>query len=408
MDTYMQFKTFLENLAGYVETYRSVTSSSTLAADDYRKTLLVDSGSAVTLTIPTHASVPFEIGAVIPITHIGTGIVTIAAASGVTLRQRSGSVESAGQWAEMAVRKIATNEWILCGDLAGGEGEPGDETAPELVSATVEEDGETLTLVFDENVNVGTGGNGGFALTASGGAATLTYASGDGTTTLVYDISRVVEDDETLTLDYTQPNDGIEDDAGNDLANIEAEAVANDSEQVGGSGPGDTQAFSLGGQFNWFLAGTTSYKFIGVQFTVSGGAINDIHKLAARLMKAGTPTAGNIRMVVRASSVGNQPTGANLVQTAWRDRTTVASSPTWENFGGNDIEFDLPNGNYFAILESTTADASTSNAVQWAYGLADADPEGTEAGDAIMLLSEDGSSWVSGGNGDLGFRMFID
>lgn len=404
MDTYTQFKTFLENLAGYVETYRSVTSSSTLAADDYRKTLLVDSGSAVTLTIPTHASVPFEIGAVIPITHIGTGTVTIAAASGVTLRQRSGSVESAGQWAEMAVRKIAANEWILCGDLADGEGEPGDETAPELVSATVEEDGETLTLVFDENVNVGTGGNGGFALTASGGAATLTYASGDGTTTLVYDISRVVEDDETLTLDYTQPGDGIEDDAGNDLANIEDEAVTNDSEEAGGSGPGDTQAFSLGGEYNYQLAAVADTKFLAVEFTISGGAINDIHKIASRLKRMGTAATGDIRMLIRASG-GSTPTGGNLVATDWIDRLTVGTSDyAWVNFGANDIEFDLPNGDYFAILESTVSDPDSSNAIHWAYG--EEGGGGLSAGDATMCISDDGTTWVGGGAGDLGVRLF--
>lgn len=47
-----------------------------------------------------------------------------------------------------------------------------------ILSATVSEDGTTLTLVFNENVHIGVGGNGGFSLSASGGAATLTYAGG--------------------------------------------------------------------------------------------------------------------------------------------------------------------------------------------------------------------------------------
>ena len=47
-----------------------------------------------------------------------------------------------------------------------------------IVSAVISEDGTTLTLVFSENVSIGAGGNGGFALSASGGAATLTFAGG--------------------------------------------------------------------------------------------------------------------------------------------------------------------------------------------------------------------------------------
>lgn len=55
---------------------------------------------------------------------------------------------------------------------------PVDNTAPSLVSATIDESGNYLTLVFDENVRLGAGGGGGFAITASGGSANLVYVSG--------------------------------------------------------------------------------------------------------------------------------------------------------------------------------------------------------------------------------------
>jgi hypothetical protein len=110
--------------------------------------------------------------------------------------------------------------------------------APELLSATILADGETVEFVFDENVNIGAGGSTGWTLDMSGGAATVTYDSGDGTDTLTYTISRIVNDDETGTVDYTQPTDGIEDDGGLDLVSITNAAVTNNSSQGGGTSPG--------------------------------------------------------------------------------------------------------------------------------------------------------------------------
>jgi len=79
-----------------------------------------------------------------------------------------------------------------------------------LVSATIGYGGSTMSLRFDQPVQAGAGGTGGFVPTLTGGAATLTYASGLGTAVLVYSVSRAVAPDETGTLAYTQPGDGIE------------------------------------------------------------------------------------------------------------------------------------------------------------------------------------------------------
>lgn len=96
-----------------------------------------------------------------------------------------------------------------------------DTTAPTLTSATIGTNGTSLTLVFSESVNIGAGGSGGFSVNAAGGSATATYASGDGTDTLVYTLSRTVSDTETWAdVDYVQPGDGIEDDVGNDLVSF--------------------------------------------------------------------------------------------------------------------------------------------------------------------------------------------
>lgn len=95
-----------------------------------------------------------------------------------------------------------------------------DAIPPTLQSALLDEAGDELTLQFNENVTIGAGGNAGFTIDMSGGAATVTYSSGDGGRTLVYTTSRSIANTETGTLDYTQPGNGVEDIAGNDLATL--------------------------------------------------------------------------------------------------------------------------------------------------------------------------------------------
>lgn len=109
-----------------------------------------------------------------------------------------------------------------------------DTTPPTGSSSSIGTNGTTLTINFSEAVSVGSGGNSGFTLTASGGATTLTYSSGSGSSSLVYTSSRTILQGETITLSYTQPGNGIEDAAGNDLATFSGAAVTNSSTQVGG------------------------------------------------------------------------------------------------------------------------------------------------------------------------------
>jgi hypothetical protein len=125
-------------------------------------------------------------------------------------------------------RPTGANSWDMGAYERGGTA---DETPPIISSATINTDGDTLTLVFDEVVTVNT--STGFTLGMSGGAAGLTYTSGSGTNTLVYAITgRNIDTAETGTLDYASVANGIEDAAGNDLASTgeSDEAVTNDSE----------------------------------------------------------------------------------------------------------------------------------------------------------------------------------
>lgn len=102
-----------------------------------------------------------------------------------------------------------------------------------LGTAVIQSTGNSMLLTFNTAVDFGAGGNAGFALTLSGGAVTATYASGAGTTQLVYNLSRNVKSSETGTLDYTQPTDGVEDAVtGADLASIVAFDLTNNSTSV--------------------------------------------------------------------------------------------------------------------------------------------------------------------------------
>lgn len=115
--------------------------------------------------------------------------------------------------------------------LYNGIGAVEDVTAPTVSSRTVGANGTEFTIAFDEAVTATI--DTGFTLTpTNGGAAvTLSYTSGSGTSSLVYTASRAITRNETLTLAYTQPGDGIEDAAGNDLASFSGQAVTNNSTQ---------------------------------------------------------------------------------------------------------------------------------------------------------------------------------
>jgi hypothetical protein len=108
-----------------------------------------------------------------------------------------------------------------------------DITVPTLSSATIPSAGNVINLVFSETVKFGAGGTAGWAFTMSGGAVTAVYSSGSNSSTLVYSLSRVVNAGETKTvgLNYTQPGNGIEDTAGNDLATVVNAIVSNNSTQ---------------------------------------------------------------------------------------------------------------------------------------------------------------------------------
>lgn len=100
-----------------VSTIDQKTGNYTLVLDDRGKVLEVNSASAVTITVPTAASVAFDTGAMVAVTRRGAGDVTIAGSAGVTLRSDSGRLKIGKQYAAVVLLKIGTDEWMVLGNL---------------------------------------------------------------------------------------------------------------------------------------------------------------------------------------------------------------------------------------------------------------------------------------------------
>lgn len=114
-------KTIAANLAK-LEPSAGVKSSaaanySLVLADRYVRGTKAD--AAQTVTVPTNATVAFEIGTVIRVEATTAQVLTIAAAGGVTIRQLAAkTLAIAGQYGVATLVKVAANEWTVSGDLA--------------------------------------------------------------------------------------------------------------------------------------------------------------------------------------------------------------------------------------------------------------------------------------------------
>lgn len=107
---------------------------------------------------------------------------------------------------------------------------------PTLSSAALQASGTDIVIGWPENVSYGAGGSGGYAVTLSGGAATVTGVSGNGTNSHTLTVNRTVTNAETGTLAYTQPGNGAEDSALQDVATFSAFTINMSGGPAGGGG----------------------------------------------------------------------------------------------------------------------------------------------------------------------------
>ena len=89
----------------------------TLVLTDVAKVISLTNASAITLTIPTNATVAFPTGTQILLYQGGAGQVTVGGAS-VTIRSQGTKLKLQGQYAVAGLLKVGTDEWVLFGNVA--------------------------------------------------------------------------------------------------------------------------------------------------------------------------------------------------------------------------------------------------------------------------------------------------
>lgn len=97
--------------------WSSQTANYTLVAGNAGNGVKMTNASARTITIPASATVGFAIGTQIMLLQYGAGQLSVSGLAGVTLRSISSRTKLNGQYTMASLCKIASNEWILAGDI---------------------------------------------------------------------------------------------------------------------------------------------------------------------------------------------------------------------------------------------------------------------------------------------------
>ena len=93
-------------------------TTKTFALTDIGSYIVTTNASTVTITVPPNSSVAFPVGSEIVVFQSGAGQVTFAAGGGVTIRSKDSNLKLTGQYSSGTLKKIATDEWHLIGDLS--------------------------------------------------------------------------------------------------------------------------------------------------------------------------------------------------------------------------------------------------------------------------------------------------
>ena len=92
------------------------TAGFTLGADDAEKLTLLNSTSAIDVTLPQDATYDFPIGAALNLIRWGTGAASFSAQSGVTLLAVNSVTTISAQYCAATLIKVGANTWwLLCG-----------------------------------------------------------------------------------------------------------------------------------------------------------------------------------------------------------------------------------------------------------------------------------------------------
>jgi len=94
------------------------TASYGLVLADAGLVVEMNVASGNNLTVPLNATQAFAVGTTIELFQYGAGQTTVVATGGVTIRSSGGKLKLTGQYSGASLRKIATDEWSLAGDIA--------------------------------------------------------------------------------------------------------------------------------------------------------------------------------------------------------------------------------------------------------------------------------------------------
>jgi len=89
----------------------------TVVIDDTGKIVTLNNASPITVTLPRDSDLAFGIGKKIDFIVLGLGMATFQAGTGATVHSAE-TLVSKGQYAFITAIKIASNTWLLKGDLA--------------------------------------------------------------------------------------------------------------------------------------------------------------------------------------------------------------------------------------------------------------------------------------------------
>lgn len=94
-----------------------VSNSYTLVIGDISKAVESTSATAINITVPPNSTVAFPVGTVIEVAQIGVGQITLVPGASVTLRSAGSALKTRVQYSTLSIRKRATNEWVVAGDV---------------------------------------------------------------------------------------------------------------------------------------------------------------------------------------------------------------------------------------------------------------------------------------------------
>lgn len=94
-----------------------ISTNYTIKSSDGGLFIWINSSSAVTITVPTHETVPLPTGTEIEFCKWGSGAVKFSPASGVTLNSVGNARSISDQYGCAVLKKLNTNLWLLAGAL---------------------------------------------------------------------------------------------------------------------------------------------------------------------------------------------------------------------------------------------------------------------------------------------------